>query len=67
MAHDFKAIYVKTKEEAVQEVWKQITPKQRIGVGGSLTVRGLGILENWKHKVILFMIIGNQGFQGEYL
>ena len=45
VAHDFKAIYVKTKEEAVQEVWKHITPKQRIGVGGSLTIRGLGILE----------------------
>jgi hypothetical protein len=45
VAHEFKAIYVKTKEEAVQEVWKHITPKQRIGVGGSLTIRGLGILE----------------------
>jgi len=44
-AHDFKAIYLKTKEEAVQEIWKHITPKQRIGVGGSLTIRGLGILE----------------------
>jgi hypothetical protein len=45
VAHDFKAIYVKTKEEAVQEVWKNVTPKQRIGAGGSLTIRGLGILE----------------------
>jgi hypothetical protein len=44
-AHDFKAIFLKTKEEAVQEIWKHITPKQRIGVGGSLTIRGLGILE----------------------
>jgi hypothetical protein len=44
-AHDFKAVYLKTKEEAVQEIWKHITPKQRIGVGGSLTIRGLGILE----------------------
>jgi len=44
-AHEFKAIYVQTKEEAVQEIWKHITPKQRIGVGGSLTVRGLGILD----------------------
>ncbi len=44
-AHDFKAIYLKTKEEAVQEIWKHIIPKQRIGVGGSLTIRGLGILE----------------------
>jgi len=45
VAHEFKAIYLKTKEEVVQEVWKHITPKQRIGVGGSLTVRELGILE----------------------
>jgi len=45
VAHEFKAIYVKTKEEAVQEVWKHVTPKQRVGVGGSLTIRGLGILE----------------------
>ncbi|NWG03251.1 MAG: lactate utilization protein [Syntrophaceae bacterium] len=44
-AHEFKAIFIKTKEEAVQEVWKHITPNQRIGVGGSLTVRELGILE----------------------
>jgi hypothetical protein len=42
--HDFKAIYLKTKEEAVQEIWKYITPKQRIGVGGSMTIRELGIL-----------------------
>ena len=44
-AHDFKAIYVKTKEEAVQEIWKYVTPKQRIGVGGSVTIRELGILD----------------------
>ena len=44
-SHDFKAVYVKTKKEAIQEIWKYITPKQRIGVGGSLTIRGLGILE----------------------
>ncbi len=45
VAHDFKAIYVRTKEEAAQEVLKQITPKQKIGIGGSLTLRELGILE----------------------
>ena len=45
VAHDFRAIYVKTKEEAVEEIWKQVSPGQRIGVGGSVTVRGLGILE----------------------
>lgn len=45
ISHDFQAISVKTKEEAVQEIWKYITPKQRIGVGGSMTVRELGILK----------------------
>lgn len=44
-AHDFKAIYLRTREEATREIWKQITPGQKIGVGGSLTVRELGILE----------------------
>jgi len=44
-AHGFSAIYVRTKEEAVQEIWKHVTPKQRIGVGGSLTIRELGILD----------------------
>ena len=44
-AHDFKAIYVKTKEEAVQEILKHIASKQRIGVGGSVTIRELRILE----------------------
>lgn len=44
-AHEFKALYVRTKEEAVQEIWKHITPKTRIGVGGSVTIRALGILD----------------------
>jgi hypothetical protein len=45
VAHDFKAVYVNTKEEAAQEILKQITPNQRIGAGGSLTIRELGIFE----------------------
>jgi hypothetical protein len=44
-AHDFKAIYVKTKVEGVQEVLKQIGPNKKIGIGGSVTLRELGILE----------------------
>jgi hypothetical protein len=45
VAHDFKAVYVKSKAEAVEEIWKHVTPKQTVGVGGSITIRGLGILE----------------------
>jgi len=43
-AHDFDAVFVKTKEEASAEIWKYVTPKSKIGVGGSLSVRELGIL-----------------------
>ena len=44
-AHEFRAIYVKTKEDVVQEILKHIAPKQSIGVGGSVTIRELRILE----------------------
>jgi hypothetical protein len=45
VAHEFKAIYANTKEEAVEELWKHLTPGQKVGVGGSVTIRELGILE----------------------
>lgn len=43
-AHDFDAVFVKTKEEASAEIWKYVTPKAKVGVGGSISVRELGIL-----------------------
>ncbi|MBM4338457.1 MAG: lactate utilization protein [Deltaproteobacteria bacterium] len=43
--HDFKAVFVKDQKGAVEEILKHVTPQQRIGVGGSVTIRGLGILE----------------------
>ena len=49
-AHQFEALSVKTKEGAAQEIWKYIHPKQRIGVGGSLTIRELGILDQLEAK-----------------
>ena len=45
VAHEFKAIYAKTKQEAVEEILKRTTPGQKVGMGGSLTIRGLGVLE----------------------
>jgi hypothetical protein len=44
VAHDFKALYVNNKQEAVEEILKHITPKLRVGAGGSVTIRELGIL-----------------------
>lgn len=44
-SHDFKAIFVKDKKEAVAEVLKYVGPTLKVGVGGSITLRELGILE----------------------
>lgn len=49
-AHDFKALYVKTKEEAAQEVLKHVTPGMSIGAGGSVTIRQLGVLEEMRKR-----------------
>ncbi|MCX8118273.1 MAG: lactate utilization protein [Desulfobacterota bacterium] len=49
-AHDFKAAYVRDRQEAVSEILKQVAAGQTIGVGGSLTIRELGILETLKAR-----------------
>ena len=49
-AHEFEAVYVKTKEEAVQEILKWVKPDTKVGVGGSVTIRELGILEPLKAR-----------------
>ena len=49
-AHGFEALSVKTKEDAAQEDLEIHHPKQRIGVGGSVTIRELGILEKLEAK-----------------
>lgn len=49
-AHDFEAVYVKTKEEASIEILKHVTPDTRVGVGGSVTLRELGVLDQLKAR-----------------
>jgi hypothetical protein len=44
-AHDFKALYVKNRQGAVEEVLKHVTPQTRVGAAGSVTIRELGILD----------------------
>jgi hypothetical protein len=48
--HDFGATCVKTKEEAVKEIWRHITPEMKVGVGGSMTIREIGILDQLRAK-----------------
>ena len=45
-AHGFNAVYVKTKEEAVKEIWKYITPKAKVGAARPLgtSIRAVAIL-----------------------
>ena len=47
-AHDFEAIYVKSKAEAVREILRFATSVTEVGVGGSITVRELGVLDQLK-------------------
>jgi hypothetical protein len=49
-AHEFKTLYVKTKEEATNEIWKYVTSHTRVGAGGSVTIRELGILDQLKAR-----------------
>lgn len=48
--HDFEAIYVKTKGEAIQEILRFATPMTKVGVGGSITIRELGVLDQLKAR-----------------
>jgi len=41
----FNAIYVPTKEEAVKRALELVPPNATVGVGGSVTVRELGIVD----------------------
>lgn len=46
----FTACFVGTKEEAVETVLKEINPGYSVGVGGSVTVRELGLIETLQKK-----------------
>ena len=49
-AHDFEALYVQTREEAVREILTRVTPPMSVGAGGSVTIRELGILDQLRAK-----------------
>ena len=51
----FRAHYVETQAQAKEMILKEIPKGATVGVGGSVTVRGLGVLEELKakgHKVL---------------
>lgn len=48
--NDFDAMYVPTRKEAIAKVLELIPPNALVGVGGSVTVRELGLLEILKSR-----------------
>jgi hypothetical protein len=49
-AHEFEALFVQTKEEAAQEVLKRVPAGATVGIGGSITIRELGVVEELKAR-----------------
>jgi len=46
----FNAIYVPTKEDAVKKAIELVPPNASVGVGGSVTIRELGIVDELKAR-----------------
>ncbi len=42
--HSFEAIYVEDKKEACTQILKHIPPTAKVGIGGSATIREIGII-----------------------
>lgn len=43
--NEMEAVYFQTAAEAKEEILRRILPRAKVGVGGSITLRGMGILE----------------------
>lgn len=48
--NDFEAMYFRRRKEVVAKVLELVPPKALVGVGGSVTVRELGLLEILRHR-----------------
>lgn len=48
--HDFEAMYVSDRSTACDEIIKRIPPDRTIGIGGSVTIREIGIIDMLKKQ-----------------
>ncbi len=48
--HEMKTIYFSTAKEAKEEVLKRISPRMRVGLGGSVTLREMGIPDSLRER-----------------
>ena len=61
----FDAVFVKTKEEAAEIVMKYIQPGMRLGFGGSMSVKALGIQESAEKLGALVLDHNKPGLSSE--
>jgi hypothetical protein len=48
--HSFEAIYVESKEKACSRILRHIPPTAKVGIGGSATIREIGIIPRLKEQ-----------------
>jgi hypothetical protein len=61
----FDAVFVKTKEEAAEIVMKYIQPGMRLGFGGSMSVKALGIQERAEKSGAIVLDHNKPGLSSE--
>jgi L-lactate utilization protein LutB len=48
--HGFEALFFPTSADARQEILRRIPARARVGIGGSVTLREIGILDDLSHR-----------------
>src|SRR4030042_5440260 len=48
--HEFEAIKVSERSSAVDEIMKRIPPTKTVGVGGSVTLREIGVIDKLQEQ-----------------
>lgn len=49
-SHGFEALFVQDREAAKQEILRRAAPGARVGIGGSMTIRELGVVEELERR-----------------
>ncbi len=63
--HEFEAIKVSERLSAVEEIMKRIPPTKTVGVGGSITLREIGIIDRLQEQGNVIYDHWKQGISNE--
>lgn len=64
-SNNFEASYYNTKEEALEHLLDTIPEQSKLGIGGSLTLREVGLLEKLREKGFILYDHNNQSLTPE--